>query len=70
MATFGSIPAIFFALSAEAMAIAASCSAVGSGLTAQSPNTITPFSPYLLFSGKIIIKQLLTVEMPGAVLII
>ena len=51
------------------IAIAASSSAEGSGITAQSPKISTPLSPYCL-SGTSIMKAPLTTLIPGAVLMI
>lgn len=59
--TRGSMPQRHFAVCADEIAIAASCSAVGFGFTAQSPKTIMPSSPYALF-GSSMIKQLDTTE--------
>jgi hypothetical protein len=60
MATLGSIPNRLL-LSAEDIAISASCSAVGLGLTAQSPNTET-------LSGRHIKNTDETSDVPGLVL--
>ena len=61
MATFGGIPKAL-AVSADWMAISASCSGVGFGLTAQSPNTRT-------WLGSSMKNTLDTRLAPGAVLI-
>ena len=62
MATRGSMPNIL-AVSAELIAISASCSAFGSGLTAQSPKTSTRSARHMR-------KTLETMEQPGLVLMI
>ena len=69
IATRGSRPSSALPVCAEAIAISASCSLVGSMFTAQSPNTSTPSSPYFL-SCTSIRKQEETVLMPGAPLMI
>ena len=69
MATRGSMSTSCLPEAALAMAMAASSSAVGLGITAQSPKIITPSSPHL-GSGSSMMKQLDTTLMPGAVLMI
>ena len=62
MAIRGSMPNIR-AVSAELMAMSASCSGLGSGLTAQSPKTSTRSARHMR-------KTLETIEQPGLVLMI
>ena len=69
IATRGSMPTSALPVCADAIAMSASCSAVGLMLTAQSPKTSTPSSPYFL-SCTSIRKQEDTVLMPGAPLMI
>ena len=69
MATFGSMLHNALAVSAVLTAIAANCSAVGFGFTAQSANKSIPSWPNSQ-SGTSIIKALETVDIPGAVFII
>ena len=64
--TRGSIPANERAVSAVEIAICANSSALGHGLTAQSANTNTPFSPNCL-AGVIIRNAPLTMLTPGRV---
>ena len=70
MATLGSIPAIFLAVSAVATAMSASSSLEGSMLIAQSARRATPSFMYLFpHSGATMIKLDETVLIPGAVFI-